>query len=1586
VAVVFLLLLAAVALINYSPVQSYLAKKAAGILSEKLETKVEVANLRIGLLNKLFIQGVYLEDQSKDTLLYAGEIQVRITDWFIFKDKPVIHFVGLKDAYVHLYRGANAKTWNYDFIADAFSSPKKKDTTTSQPVEFDLKKIELERVRIHMDDSWIGEDMHYDVGYVLIDADGLDFGKKQINVDEIAIKEGGVYVNEYDGGRPAHLRPKRPDTMDTTPFNPDMWTVNIKSLSLNDCSFKYKSNDKTPTPGEFDENHMDIRGISSEVSSIYIVGDTIHGNIDNLTAKDRCGIMIKKLKTKVSVSPIASICEDLYLETNNSQLHDYYAMHYRHFPAFNDYIDSVTMVARLKDAHVDKRDIAFFAPQLTDFPEMILTVSGNGKGTVSDLSGTKMNISDGNFALKGNITMKGLPDIYTTYITFTDGEILTTGKGITHYAPSMKGNPNLAVDSITYAFFKGDYEGYIENFRVNGILKSNLGTIATDMKMSLPDFNSDSATYTGLVTTDKLQLGKLIRQPLFGTITLNEKVSGKSFSPDLLQLKIDGYIFEFGVYGYPYHNINTHGILTRKQFDGNLLVDDPNLALEFDGSVNYSEKLMKIKAEAHLLGANFNKLQFTPENITATGDFDLNWTGSNIDDFSGYAKLFNIDLKRNNHKLAIDSVYVLSAGTAANRRLDIKSDAFTAGINGNFRLSDLPASVQFYLSRYIPNYIKAPEKFAPDQDLTFRITTTAIDSIFAVAFPVLRGFDHATISGSLNTSSRKLTLDGNIPYARIGNIHLKNLTLTGVGDQDILALSTNAENASVGDSLLTGSLSLTTSVGNDSITFTLATVSPDLESSFGLNGRIVANHDTLQLNLFPSQFFMKKVKWEIAGGSNIVYSKNYLLVNGINLSSGLQHITCSTKNVGSDDQSLVLTTENLDLAQLSNWAGFSYLQPDGRINADVRVENIFSAPLVSANLRATNVKLGADTIGAINIVGYYDDAKNLIHIDPLTGIYRGNSSVIANGNISLDTTKARQLDGSIKFYNARVAWAEPFLTGIMSNLTGSVNGSVEVMGTQGKPIIDGKVSVTNAGLRLDFMGCNYTIPQATVAINNQRINLGQIEVFDSYHNPAILSGHFSHDLFEKMRMRLKVTTKKFEVMNLARGENEYFYGKMMASMDSFTIRGAFDNIRLNLYNGEPAAKSTLFIPASSGGYVGAYSYVTFKTYGTDQEKTVRKRKDRISINLDANLNKLAEIHVVLDPNTEDEIVATGDGNIQIDLPPNNDMRMSGLYTIDKGTYTLTFQQVAIHRVFRLNPGSTISFNGPFAETNLAVDAVYSVKARLYDLLSSSDKAYIRGPELIDAQTPQMVNVTLHMKGPIYRSLLTFDLDLENKHSQGTTAHSNLLRINSDDRQKFDQVASLLLVGSFIPPEGLGNTAAISGAINNVSQILSSTASQGLTSIVNKILGDRNLNVAVKYTNYNYSDQQAFGNVNRNQLKLGLTKNYLNDRLMVSVGSTSDWGKPAAAGAASTFNVAGDFRFQYQLSQTSNLRFNVFHTSDYDLTIDRNIQRSGFGISWRKSFDNLGEFFRGNKYARLQKEKKLKQLEAGLDSAATKKED
>ena len=206
---------------------------------------------------------------------------------------------------------------------------------------------------------------------------------------------------------------------------------------------------------------------------------------------------------------------------------------------------------------------------------------------------------------------------------------------------------------------------------------------------------------------------------------------------------------------------------------------------------------------------------------------------------------------------------------------------------------------------------------------------------------------------------------------------MRNIVINGDGDLNLLGLNTTIDNVALGDSFLNGSLSLqTATLGNDSVAFNIGTTTPDPNSSITLNGQIIARKDSLFLTLLPSQFYLNQVKWDIAGGSKIVYSDKYLLVQGISLTSGLQKISAATE-LTNNDRSILISTENIDLGQFGSWAGLAGYQPDGRVNGTIRIDKIFQDLYISANIKATGVLLGTDTIGTINLIGDYDGEKEV---------------------------------------------------------------------------------------------------------------------------------------------------------------------------------------------------------------------------------------------------------------------------------------------------------------------------------------------------------------------------------------------------------------------------------------------------------------------------------------------------------------------------------------------------------------------------------------------------------------------------------
>jgi hypothetical protein len=56
-----------------------LRKKAVAWLENKLQTKVEIGRIYIGLPRKITLENVYLEDRQKDTLLSGGSLKANIS-------------------------------------------------------------------------------------------------------------------------------------------------------------------------------------------------------------------------------------------------------------------------------------------------------------------------------------------------------------------------------------------------------------------------------------------------------------------------------------------------------------------------------------------------------------------------------------------------------------------------------------------------------------------------------------------------------------------------------------------------------------------------------------------------------------------------------------------------------------------------------------------------------------------------------------------------------------------------------------------------------------------------------------------------------------------------------------------------------------------------------------------------------------------------------------------------------------------------------------------------------------------------------------------------------------------------------------------------------------------------------------------------------------------------------------------------------------------------------------------------------------------------------------------------------------------
>ncbi len=178
-----------------------------------------------------------------------------------------------------------------------------------------------------------------------------------------------------------------------------------------------------------------------------------------------------------------------------------------------------------------------------------------------------------------------------------------------------------------------------------------------------------------------------------------------------VEIDVDGNISKVQYNGYEYSNIIAHGEFKNKLFTGSASINDPHIVIDtLVGSINFSKANPEFDLEANVRKLHLKNLKFTNDSISLTGKFNLNFTGNNIDNFFGSAKLYNAVLSDNGKQLSFDSLYINSTFEDGKKSLSIATNELEAGINGNFKIMELPDAFQLFLNKYYPAYINQAKK------------------------------------------------------------------------------------------------------------------------------------------------------------------------------------------------------------------------------------------------------------------------------------------------------------------------------------------------------------------------------------------------------------------------------------------------------------------------------------------------------------------------------------------------------------------------------------------------------------------------------------------------------------------------------------------------------------------------------------------------------------------------------------------------------------------------------------------------------------------------------------------------------------
>jgi hypothetical protein len=1556
---IILLIVVALYLLTKEKYQNVLVKKATTYLSDKLHTKVEIDHVSFSFFNNFNLQGVYIEDDKKDTLAYIGNLQLKTSELlsnYWNNENAVIHYATIENAKVFLNRSKDS-IWNYDFIALALNGssqndstkveeiqPRKEKVTTSNPT-IDIKNIAFNNVKFYMDDAWVGENMRFAFAELNIEVDELNIDQKKLKIDEIIFHEANIDVKEYVGNRPK--RKKIIDSTDWgTPFNPNLFSLAVNKITLQNSIFNYNDGNRIPKSAEFDESHIGITNLNIVLENTKVIADTIFSDIKNLTAVERSGISINEMHAKAKVSQVQSVLSNLLLKTNHSTVSDYYEMRYRNFHDFNDYIDKVRMIASLKKSSVSSLDVGYFANILNEYP-IVVNVAGDVDGTVKDLKAKNIALSTLNTSFTGNAHVLGLPDIDSTIFDVESKDLLTSGTDLNKLIPQTKTNA-VAWNDLKKIEFIGTYKGKVDEFNAKGNLNSTLGNTVVDLNMN---FKPQRPTYKGMLQTDNLQLGKLVKQKKVGTLSMNGQIDGQGFDINTLDAKINATAKRIDVDGVQYKDITINGLVSKKKFDGIFVSQDEKLALNFNGKVDLSGKQPFYNFNSRFISINLQKMGITKEPIIASGLATLNFTGDNLDNFTGSALLKNISIKNGDHTIFTEELLLESININSEKILRLTSSIADAEIKGKFNISELENAFQIYLSHYLPQYITRPVYFK-NQAFVFNASIKDADSILKTFIPTFNGITGSTINGELNTIYQKLALDVNIPSFGYNDLKIKDIVLVGGGDYNSLDFNATTDNVLYNDEIVIPSLQLNSSMANDTASLSINTQSMnDLLGVASINCKATAFKNSLYLNLLPSKISLKNDSWQFYSQQNIVIGKE-VLIKDVVIENGSQRITINSENTSVNNVSINLY--DIDLESISDYTSANP-RYYGRLNGIVQVKDFTQKPYIKANVYSDNeVRIDNDTLGLIKLIANYDVQNQIIDIDKSTSIERNENFAQVAGNINV---KDSSINVEALLNKQSISFINQFFSDYIENLKGFATGKVTVKGKLNEPKIAGAIKLDNASVKVIFLGTTYTIEDAKLKFNNHYIEMDDFYLKDERDGnyQGLVKGYITHDNFTDFFLNFNLKSNDLLCLNTKEYENELFYGYVPAKIN-LDLAGVLNDINVDM-DVKPLKGSKFYLPINSKGDASTYDFVRYKQLGSYQiqENNKKRRSSYVKLNMNIDATPNAETAIILDANTGEEIIARGNGDIRLVIDLGNSIDMNGTYQITEGKYLFNFRGL-FNKEFIIDEGSKIVWNGDALNANMNIKAIYKLpqKKALYPLVIGQ----VDGADLTEAKRVYPTFVTILMTNSLLQPDIKFDITQPDNKAVGTTAYSKLEQIKNNENELIAQAGVLLLLNDFKSSEGLASTNAYGqGAVSTVSDLVSAALSNEITNQFQNLTGWKNVSLNVAYQNStNYSDLDRF---QRNEFKFNVTTNLFKDRVILDVGSSVDVGAQGTTNNTSNNNLNGDFKAQVLITDDGRLRLNTFANNTSDLE-GNNPAKGGVGLSYKKSFNSFRELFLSKK--------------------------
>jgi hypothetical protein len=1335
--------------------------------------------------------------------------------------------------------------------------------------------------------------------------------------------------------------------------------ISAISITLEKASFSFDNYHKLPNnkPHTIDFNRLNIKGIDAKISNFSFFRDTLRTQINNLALIDSSGFWIQKLSGSFLICNGLIKIDRMSLQTPNSKVFANFSLHYKDATAFQYFGDSLFFKSKIYNSSINTKDIAFFLKQNGTFENKLkLKVEINGclnHFVIKDLAVS--------FGAKSKIlaeaTIKDIthPKLMSINSSFKD--ITSNNQDIRNF--QLPNNNHIKIPQelsrIGSISAIGDFNGTIDNFASMLMLKSDAGSLNCKIKWNTIN---KKVCYQASLETLGFDVSLLAPTSGLKKISLHTEINGSGITKKDVDFKISGNIDHIEYKNYVFNNSKIDGNYANKAFFGHIIIDDPLLFLDFNGSIDYSKKVPKYIFTADVEHAHLVDLQLINRHPSSLLSAHLNATieGFKLDDFVGEIALNQTKYFESGREYFLNNLNIVSSFSSLGyRSIELKSDWMDASANGKYEFSDVGVAFTYILRKYLPSY--APEKLGVDKlftisntqnktpqnntvknerrFLSFDINVKDSDPISALFVPTIKAKGKTTISGFLNTITQHLEFHVGTDSLLIGNLSFQQVDLKGKSKDSLLniTLDCNSFNFSKKDSINLTKIHFASSLKNDSLIFSLLWHNNNNVNTSLVNGRLkFAKSPIITGKLSSLNLIINDSIWLVDPDNSFIIDVKHFGFNHLRFYSNDKQIVLNGVISGNPDDIFKVKLVNINLSQFDPFMNHRNFDLDGIANGEVELSQVFDKFSIIVNLKIASLGFNGQKLGNATVVSAWDNRKNGLYVN-IDVLYRGNIGeakpvtiqgyFYPNGGI---------LDMQADLLNFKLKVIEPYLKTLFYRVDGLATGKVNIIGTINRPQVAGKIKLMHSVFGVNFLNTEYSINQEIEMVKN-RINFDSVTVYDTRNNIAIINGYVSHQDYKNFKLDLNVKVFNFMGLNTTRAMNSMFFGKAFGT-GAVHIYGTAPNIQIDAQV-ETNENTEISVPISFNTVVDKSSFINFISKQTHEVTTNQASfvDMGLKMNFLFNVTPEAKFHIFLDPSTGGSLHGSGSGSIRLNINTNGDFNMYGTYTISKGQYEMKLKDV-VTKKFEIESGGTIQWNGNPSDADIDIKAVFPTNASLSSLTSidsSNTSSYNRKVKVLSV---------LKLTGKLLNPQIRFGIDLPNADYSTKTSFYNLID-TTNDQNMIRQTFSLLVLGRFESSTTQYGNVVGDGVGMSAMELVSNQLGNFLSQYT------KDVNFAV---NYKLADQ-----VTSEELQIAVSKQLFNDRVTID-GNLSAGGQNKYI--QNTNNVVGDIIVEVKLTPDGRWKtkvYNIANTNEYTFQNAPYVQ--GIGFIYRVDFNKVRDIFK-----------------------------